>query len=311
VTFIPDLLNASGVVNARNIGTNYVLLVGPSRTDRKPLRSVRHEYLHFLLDPLFSKYVAYLPEEGSFMKLVTAQPTALTIYRQNFKLMVTESLLQMVELRLDQQPDERQQAAVVAAYDQGLILAPYFWDCLCNFEKGTESLPEIFQTLIEEIRWEDESKRGESVAALRRRVESANARAEGSAAKTGARAETRSLLSEANRLLAAREFDKARGILEKVVQSDPGSASALFGLAQIASKEQSADRALELYEQAAANAGEETWIAAWSFVHRGNIYLALDEPEKARAEWTRVLGLRGDLRGAGEAARKSLDENAP
>ncbi len=311
VTFIPDLLNAPGVVNARNIGPNYVLVVGPSPTDRRPMRSVRHEYLHFLLDPLFSKYVAYMPDEKPFMQRVNEQPSALGIYRQNFKLMMTESLLQMLELRLDRLPDEREQAAVLAAYDQGLILAPYFEDYLRRFERGTESLPERFQALIEGIRWEVESRRGESIADLRQRVEKSNARAKETAAQAASKAEIRSLLSQANRLLMAREFDHARGLLEKVLQGDPDNAGALFGLAQIAYQQQSAERALELYEKAAANSGEETWIAAWSYVHRGNIYRALDEPDKARAEWSRVLPLQGDLRGAGDAARKSLDQANP
>ncbi len=311
MTFIPDLLSVPGAVNARNIGPNYVLVVGPSRTDRKPMRSVRHEYLHFLLDPLFSKYVAYLPEEGPFMKLVNAQPSAIGLYRQNFRLMVTESLLQMLELRLDRQPDASEQAALLAAYDQGLILAPYFEESLRRFENGTESLPEMFQALIEGIRWEVESKRGEFVAALRSQVELLNSRAKETEAQAESRAETRSLLSEANRLLVAREYDQAGGLLEKILKSDPGNAGALFGLAQIASKKELADRALELYELAAANAREESWIAAWSYVHRGNIYLALDQTEKARAEWNRALGLQGDLRGATEAARKSLAETAP
>lgn len=311
VTFIPDLLNAQGLVNARNIGPNYVLVVGPSRTDRKPVRSVRHEYLHFLLDPLFSKYVAYLPEEEPFMKRVNEQPAAPGIYRQNFKLMVTESLLQMVELRLDRQPDERAQAALLAAYDQGLILAPYFEASLRRFEKGAGSLPEIFQAMIEGIRWEVESKRGESVAALRRQVEVWNAQAKETAARAESRAEIRGFLSEANQLLVTHEFGRARELLEKVLQSDHENAGALFGLAQIASREQSAEKALDLYERAAANARDESWIAAWSYVHRGNIYRALDEPEKARAEWSRVLLLQGELRGAGEAARKSLDQATP
>src|SRR5437773_2658316 len=56
VIFTPDLLNGYGIVNARNIGDNYYLLVGPSRLSPRPTRGIRHEYLHFMVDPLMAKY---------------------------------------------------------------------------------------------------------------------------------------------------------------------------------------------------------------------------------------------------------------
>ena len=77
-------------------------------------------------------------------------------------------------------------------------------------------------------------------------------------------------------------------------------------MAQIAARAQDFERALTLYDEAAANSGGEVWIAGWSWVRRGNIYQFLGDLKQAKAEWLKVLALKGNLRGAAEAAKKSL-----
>lgn len=308
MTFIPDLMNGFNVINARNISHEYIVVVGPSRGDNKPMRSVRHEYLHFLVDPLFAKYVGYLPDAEPFLERIRSQPSALERYQNNFYLMVTESFLQMAELRLDSPKPEAGTAALIGVYDQGLILAPYFEEELKKFEAGSTPLASVFRNLIEGIRWDVESKRAAAIEELRRTImpdrqgqESAND------ARAQTEADVRALLSEANQLLLSRDFDRAGELLERVLRLDGRNASALFGLAQVAAQRQYLDRALELNGLAAANAGSETWIAAWALVHRGSIFLHKEEVESARAEWKKVLDLKGDLRGAKEAATKALE----
>ena len=95
-------------------------------------------------------------------------------------------------------------------------------------------------------------------------------------------------------------------LLEEALAADPASASALFGLAQIAARAQDLARALDLYRRAADAAGPERWIAAWSYVRRGNILEFQGDHAGAQAEWKRVAGLDGDLRGAREVAERAL-----
>jgi len=307
VTFIPDLLNGYGVMNARNIGHDYMLVVGPSKGDEKPMRSVRHEYLHFLVDPLIAKYVGYLPEADPYLDRVRQMPNSLERYQNNFYVMVTESFLQMVELRLDATASPERESLIIDIYNQGLILAPYFDETLTKFEQVKTPLAEIFRSFIEGIQWEVESKRAAAMDLLQSQRAARSAGA-GSAEREISRvaAELRKLLGDANNALLARQFDEARGLLENALRLDSKNASALFGLAQVAAQNQELDQALELYARAADNAGTDTWIAAWSYVQRGNIYQHREEPDGARAEWTKVLALHGDLRGAAEAANKAL-----
>lgn len=307
--FIPDLLNGYGVVNARNIEKDYIVLVGPGRTGERPMRSLRHEYLHFLIDPLIEKYFAYLPASEPYLKKLQELPGVREDYQRDFTLMITESLIQMVELRLDHESGNRLAERMVHAYGEGLVLAPYFVESLEAFEKRQDSLQEFFPSLINSIRWEVESKRDASIAQLKKEIESHSKPGSGTqGSEPVQQPEIRSLLSQANQLLVGKDFDKAAPLLEKVLQINPLSASALFGMAQIAAQAQDFERALALYEKAAANAGAEVWIAGWSWVHRGNIYRFLGDAGRAQAEWSKVLKLQGDLRGAAEAAKKSLNQ---
>lgn len=309
IFFTPDLLNGYGIVNARNIGQDYFLLVGPTRAQSKPMRAVRHEYLHFMIDPLITKYAGHLPESEPFLKMVGERSNPLPRYERDFTLMVTESMIHMLELQLDKKSREQKDLTILGDYDEGLILAPYFDEALQKFEKNQESLQEFFPLMIQGIRLEKEKTRTVSLTQLKQEIETGQLRAKKeSDARMQEQEEIREKLVAANELLLATEFEKAKVLLEEVLRRDPANPNALYAMAQLASKDQDLDRALELYELAAKNAGESAWIKAWSFVRRGNIYQFQEKPALAKREWSRVLELSGNLRGAGEAARKALAE---
>jgi tetratricopeptide (TPR) repeat protein len=311
VHFIPDPLGGYGIVNARNVGETYIVVVGPSRTRTSTMRAIRHEYLHFLIDPLLAKYAGYLPYEEPFMKKLREQPGSLTLYRENFRFMVTESLIETLEARLAGASEKPPEEFMVSAYDRGLILAPYFYEALGKFEARSDALQEFMPVLLDGISWDKEKDRDATMARMRdevqprRREEPAPPHAD-----EVRRAEIRNLLNEANKRLQAREFDQAGVLLEQVLKLDGRNPSALFGLAQVAAQDQRLDDAMGLYARAAASAGpNEAWIAAWSLVHRGNILRFQGELDPARLEWSKVLQLQGDLRGASEAATRALNES--
>ncbi len=300
VVFIPDLLNGYGIVNARNIANDYVIVVGPRRPGEMPMRPLRHEYLHFLVDPLVAKYFASLPPAAPYLRKADEQPRVRESIKNDFVLLTAESLIQALEMRLDRESADALSKEMIDAYEQGLILTPYFEQKLRSFEERQDSFQQFYPAMIQGISWETESGRGTDIARLKKEIKS---RGEPGPSQ---QPEVRSLLIQANRFLAVRDFDGATPLLERVLQIDPLNASALFGTAQIAAQAQDFDRALALYEKAAANAGADVWIAAWSWVRRGNIFQFLGDAGKAKAEWSKVLALQGDLHGAAEAAAKAL-----
>ncbi len=308
ITFIPDLLNAFGVVNARNIDEDYFVIVGPSRRDAKLITSVRHEYLHFLLDPLVVKYRALLPDSKPFVEQLNGMSGALRSYRQNFLLMVQESLVRAVEGRLRNKTSADRTADLVLNYEQGLILIPYFDERFAGFEKDTETIIAAVPRYLEGIRWDSESGRLQTMAELKRTLPAGEVAEEPRRLMEGLPVSpVRELLRQANSLLLARRFDEAEPILREALELDEHNASAIFGLAQIAARREDLEQALEFYGKAAASAGDDTWIAGWSYVHRGNIFQYRGENGRAREEWSRVLKLSGDLRGAAEAAAEALE----
>jgi hypothetical protein len=306
VTFIPDLLNGAGVVNARNIGQDYMLLVGPERAGRRPLASVRHEYLHFMVDPLVRKYEQYLPEPEPFLKVVRGRRAPRVGFGDDFPLVVSESLIRALELRLDHAAPAEELAEMAEGFEQGLVLLPYFLARLHEFEPGTGSLQEEFERLARGIRWETEKGRADSIA--RSAAERDARRAGEPAAPAGTGAAVRERLVRANAHLTAREYDQARPVLEEVLRDAPDNPNALLGLAQVAAAAQQLDRALELYGRAIEHAGADQWIAAWAHVRRGSIFRFQGDDARARAEWEKAGALAGDLRGAREAAARALSE---
>jgi tetratricopeptide (TPR) repeat protein len=312
VIFIPDPLNGYGIVNARNVDPDYILVAGPSRTSRRPTAAVRHEYLHFMIDPLIMKYSDSLPPREPFLEMVRRLPNRLARYENDLALMVSESLIQVLELRLDKKDGVPATEAIMEDYEEGLILAPYFDEGLDRFDSRQESFQEFVPELIRGIQFENEKGRADKVhqlkADLTRRQSSA---AKAAQAHSGSSEEVRNLLARGNQLLLDRQFGQAKEILEQVLKLDSDNASAMFGLAQVSAQAQDLDRALDLYARAADRSGTETWIRAWCFVRRGNIHRFQGDITQARQEWSRVQELQGDLKGAAEAASKALAETTP
>jgi tetratricopeptide (TPR) repeat protein len=304
---VPDLLNGYGIVNARNIENDYIVVVGPSRANRRPLGAIRHEYLHFLVDPLLTKYRARLPDPEPFLLRARSQPRALPAYGVNFPMMVGESLIRVLEPLLDGAHGSKAEAEMVDLYDRGLILAPYFVEAFKGFAGEQASLQEFFPGMIAGIRWESEQKRDEVIEGIRQAIAGQKAAAaQTSEDRERLRKDLNDLLIRANQLLQDRQFASAKEALEKALAIDGQNAGALFGLAQVASHEQDLDGALQHYGQAVAHAGAEVWIVAWSLLHRGNIYSFQGDRARAEQEWAKVLKLEGNLRGADIAARKAL-----
>lgn len=304
IVFLPEPLNAFGIVNARNTGYDYYLIVGPSTKAAKLIGSVRHEYLHYQLDPLVTKYWGLLPEPDPFLERLKGMPSAWRPLRQDFLLMVSESLVAAVEARLRGSDPAARAMDLVRNYDQGLLLAPYFDEELEKFENGRNSMLEAFPAMMEGVAREAKTDRDAAVARLRQELAARPAEE----VPIPNPSPLRALLEKANALLQERRFDEAETVLEQALALESGQASALFGLAQIAGRRGETARALDLYEKAAAGAGAQTWIAAWCYVHRGNIFRRQGDADRARAEYGRVTALRGDLRGASEAAAKALAE---
>jgi tetratricopeptide (TPR) repeat protein len=117
-----------------------------------------------------------------------------------------------------------------------------------------------------------------------------------------------SLLNEAAVLLSQREFQAAQKTLQKVLLDDPDNGIAYFYLAQVASQTEQYEQAVEYYTRAVNTPDIATWVQAWSLLRIGNYHAFQGQAEEARTLFGRVLELEGDLRGAKEEAKTSVDQ---
>ncbi|MEE8350343.1 MAG: tetratricopeptide repeat protein [Acidobacteriota bacterium] len=311
IILIPDLLNAKTIVNVRNLDFVYYVVVGPTDVAAENHRQVQHEYLHFLIDPLIEKFGMNLIKHGDLLELAHAQPELKPQFENKFFLLVAESLIESVLLRLHDSEDADRE--MVRLFRQGFIFAPYFSRELKRYERETEmvSFPSYVETLlgrIENSLIEEDAKviagLEDDFAGVRLREIEEQQRSENAAKQ---RNRLTSLLNEAVILLSKREYQPARESLLKILLEEPDNGNAHFYLAQVASQTDQHEEALEYYTRAANTPGIATWVQAWSLLRIGKYQAFQGQMEEARTLFDRVLGLEGDLRGAKEEAQESAN----
>ena len=110
---------APNQIQTRSYGNQYFVVITPSAEPR--MFDVRHAYLHYLLDPLSTRYQEILNRKKPLIDIANALARPARCLKQDFLLLVTECLIKAVEARLDHKPETVQQALM-----QGYILTPYF-----------------------------------------------------------------------------------------------------------------------------------------------------------------------------------------
>jgi hypothetical protein len=121
-TIYPDLLGAPDQVQARIYGSNYFLIVTPSKVPK--IGEIRHQYLHFLLDPLAAKYAPEIKQKSALKAKAREAPSLGSDFKEDFALLLTECLIRAAELRMDKHPKAETQKLVDQLTASGLILVP-------------------------------------------------------------------------------------------------------------------------------------------------------------------------------------------
>jgi len=256
-----SLLGAPEQVQARIYGENYYLVVTPSK--QLKLNEIRHQYLHFLLDPLAVKYAAEIEQKGALQGIARQAPALASDFKEDFPLLVTECLIRALELRMDKAIKAEKTVAELAV--QGLILAPYFYEMLSDFEKQDATMSVFYKQIILEIDLREERQRLASVKF-----------APVAAAAVGHPAPALSpkdvLLNQADNLIYQGKYAEAKAAFQDVLEKvDPRSERALFGAAVASSNLRKPDLAEE-YFQKTLEVARDLRLATWSHIYLGRIY---------------------------------------
>jgi tetratricopeptide (TPR) repeat protein len=261
-TIYLSLLGAPEQVHARIYGMNYYLVVMPSKAPK--LEEIRHQYLHFLLDPLAVKYATEINTKSQLKGFLRSAPQLAPDFKEDFPLFVTECLIRAAELRMDKRPKEEAQKSIKRLTAGGLVLAPYFYETLAQYEQQGASLNVVYRDMIRGIDLAQETKK---LAALKFAPVEATAAGEPSPA----RSEEERLLDRADGLIYEGKYREAREAYQQVLdQIAPRSERALFGVAVAASNLRKPDTAQEYFLKT-LEVARDLRIVSWSHIYLGRL----------------------------------------
>ena len=294
-----ELLAAPNQIQTRSVGNDYTIVITPSPEARTA--DVRHAYLHYLLDPLSTRYQEIVERKKPIVDHAMRAPALDDSFKQDFLLLATESLIKAVEARLDRKP-----ASIQQALRQGFILTPFFSEHLPVYEKQEQAMLFYFPELVGAIDLKSEDRR----LALVEFDKQAPARtvparlghtAEPEAPPLAGAAKT---LEDAETAYTARELDKAKSQYLAVLQQTgdkPMHGAAYYGLARIAALEKDPESASKLFEKS-LELEPEPQVKAWVLVYLGRLAIAAGESGQAGQYFERALQVKGASAAAQQAA---------
>jgi tetratricopeptide (TPR) repeat protein len=299
-----ELQAAPNQIQARSYGDNYTIVISPSPEPR--IFDVRHAYLHYLLDPLSARYQEILDRKKPLADIAAGAPALDDSFKQDFLLLVTESLIKAIEARLDHTPQTVQQAV-----RQGHILTPFFAEQLPIFEKQEQAMLYYYPTLVSAIDNPTENVRLSRVEFDKGPAERPIVKTTPSPAPpplTGA-AKT---LDDAEQLYTARDLDKAKKLyLDSLQQTDNPvmHAAAYYGMARIAVLQKDPELAEQLFRKT-LELQPEPQVKAWALVYLGRLSIAAGDRTQAAQYFQTALKVEGASPAAHQAASQGVESTS-
>ena len=258
-----DLLGAPDQAQARIYGMDYYLVVTASK--QPTMDEIRHQYLHFLLDPLAAQYADDINEKARLRATAYRAPALDSAFKGDFPLLVTECLIRAAELRLDKRPPEEAEKRLAEMTASGLILVRYFYESLMIFEKQEASMTVFYRQMIQRINPLDEERRLAKVTFTPAPTPPAQA------PPPKAKTEEERSLDEADNLFYRGRYSDAKLAYQAVLEKlDPKSERALFGLAIVASNMRKPDLAEEYFRKTLETA-RDLRLVTWSHIYLGRL----------------------------------------
>ncbi len=318
-----DLLDAESDLAQQLPGDRYAVFGGPLlAADESALRVA---VIRFLVEPVVDKHREEIEDTRDVLdRLVLRSEKAAARYKDRRVSLVTDSLVSAIDARFRVRQGRLTENGAVAllgnAYDRGEVLSLSFFERLKRFEEVGLDIGVFFPDFLHTIDLEREKRRDAQILAANEAV--------ANEPKTVAAGDAfaNDMLS-ADRLITEKQFDKARPLLERVLQADQGNARAMFGLAQVvenspdsvesdpqssdedrsAAQSERLERAVNLYKKAAVNASaRELWLVSWSHVYAGRILDFLELRDEAVAEYQAAVKVGDVPQGAFKEAKAGL-----
>ena len=272
-----DLLGAPDQAQARVYGLDYYLVVTASRQSQ--VDEIRHQYLHFLLDPLAAKYAPEINEKSRLRGIAYRASALATSFKEDYPLLVTECLIRAAELRLDKRSPAQAEKSLQEMTASGLILIRYFYEALALFEKQETSMSAYYPQMIHAIDPLQEEKR------LAKVVFAPAPSPPTPAAVPAAKTEEERLLDQGDNLFYRGQYRDAKLAYQEVLEkTNPKSERALFGMAIVASNMRKPDLAEEYFQKTLETA-RDLRLVTWSHIYLGRLYDLKGKRDDALAQY--------------------------
>lgn len=294
-----DLLGASSAALARNYGEDYYLVVGP--TIQPNLDEMRHQFLHFVLDPLSLKFADRFYRKRSLLNLAIKNPNLDPQFKKDFILFATECLIRATELRLRKLSATKAEDEMTRSAASGFFLIRHFYLQLMEFEKGEQGIREGLGDLVESIDLKTEEKYAASLALIEVPPISS--------VPKKIRTEGEAKLDEAEGLLSEEKYESAKKVFKQVADTDQGlRAKALYGIGVASGLQRNREEAQSYFEQALAVKNVDNATKVWAHIYLGRLHDLEGERESAIREYAAAVDVGDDTRGAQAAAKRGLEK---
>jgi tetratricopeptide (TPR) repeat protein len=302
-------------VDFRNIGNHYAMVVGPGSV--LPLDSIRHGFLHFMLDPLVLKNQQIISTRRALLQIADRAPQFPTAYHDDFVGFFDECLVRAAELRLEKRPAAQVEAVLQNNDRTGFILVRPIYQQLITFEKAEPAMSFYFPTLVSNISVAAQEKRFQNFEFASSSEKIAPGGIAGEAEATSADLELKQELMQGDRQIAMQDGKGAAATFQSVLDQHPKLPRALYGLAIASVLQGDGQKAENLFEQLVHTPGNASNnilaptpdILAWSHVYLGRIRDLQGARGQAEAEYKAALAVAGAPEQARVAAQQGI--NAP
>jgi hypothetical protein len=304
------------ITNVRNFGDHYAIVL--SGADDLPADTVRHAYLHFLLDPLPLQYSHVVAVKKPLFESAARAPRLVPDLKDDFPSYFAECTVRAVELKLKRMSPSERAAAIDMDDADGYVLVRPLFAALGNFERSEPSMRLFFPEMVRSIDVSAEAKRVQTIKFAPANTE---AKLDQTASEEVARRrklipstipndpEAIAALTEGERRIAEKNPRAAESSFQKVLAKYPDQTRAWYGIGLVALMDHDGVRAKEVFGRLTAGehtASDDPMVLAWSHIYLARIYDDEGQTDQAKAQYQEALAVSGSPDQARQAAQKGL-----
>jgi tetratricopeptide (TPR) repeat protein len=304
------------ITNVRNFGDHYAIVL--SGGDDLPTDTVRHAYLHFLLDPLPLQYSHVVAVKRPLFEVASRAPRLAPDLKSDFESYFAECMVRATELKLKRMSPGEREAAMDIDDEDGYVLVRPLFTALGNFERSEPSMRLFFPDMVRSIDVNIEAKR---VQAIKFAPAVTAAKRDETASEEVARRrkltpstipndpEAIAALTEGERRIAEKNPRAAEASFQRVLAKYPDQARAWYGIGLVALMDHDGVRAKEVFGRLTSGehtAADDPMVLAWSHIYLARIYDDEGQADQAKAQYQEALAVTGSPDQARQAAQKGL-----